>query len=89
MNEGRITVKQVEWIFDRTRDFMVCWVEHPPANDVEWQQLMEQAHDLVKRGRNHPLLMAVMVVALEYLGGVAGPVGGCTGATVGKDGRWS
>ena len=64
MNESRITVKQVEWIFDRTRDFMVYWVENPPTNDVEWQQLMEQVHDLMKRGRDHPLLIGVMVKVL-------------------------
>lgn len=68
MNESRITVKQVEWIFDRTRDFMVHWVEHPPTNDAEWQQLMEQVHDLMKRGREHPLLMGVMVKVLECIG---------------------
>ncbi len=63
-----ITVKQVEWIFDRTKDFMVYWVENPPTNDVEWQRLMEQAHDLMKRGREHPLLVGVMVKVLGYIG---------------------
>ncbi|MDE7211854.1 MAG: hypothetical protein K2O03_10495 [Lachnospiraceae bacterium] len=68
MSEGSITVKQVEWIFDRTRDFMAYWVGNPPTNEGEWRRLMEQVHDLVKRGRNHPLLMGVMVQVLGYIG---------------------
>ena len=63
-----ITVRQVEWIFDRARDFLVYWVENPPTDEEGWQRLMEQAHDLMKRGREHPLLLVVMVGVLGCIG---------------------
>ncbi len=63
-----ITVRQVEWIFDRARDFMVYWVENPPTDEEGWERLMGQAHDLMKRGRDHPLLLAVMVRVLGCIG---------------------
>ncbi len=69
---GRVTVNQVGWIFGRASDFMVRWVGNPPADDQDWAELMGQAHDLMERGRNHPLLMVVMVDILNYLGGEAG-----------------
>ncbi|MDE7298143.1 MAG: hypothetical protein K2N94_04855 [Lachnospiraceae bacterium] len=66
---GGITPNQTEWIFNRARDFTKRWAESPPSSEKEWQELMEQARDLMRRGRNHPLLMGIMVQVLECVNG--------------------
>lgn len=66
--QQKTSVNQVRWIFDQSRDFMKQWVEHPPTCDREWQKFMEQARDLAKRGRNHPLLVGILVQISDYLG---------------------
>ena len=64
---AKITPNQAVWIFDRSRDFMKQWLEHPPISDNEWQELFDQLHNLEKRGRDHPLLVGIMVQVLNSL----------------------
>ncbi len=65
----KLTPSQAEWIFSRSRDFAKRWAEKPPSCEADWQELMEQARDLMRRGRNHPLLMGIVLEVLKCISG--------------------
>ncbi len=73
---GKLTPSQAEWIFSRSRDFAKRWAEKPPSCEADWQELMEQARDLMRRGRNHPLLMGIILEVLKCISGEEGAASG-------------
>lgn len=63
----KLSEQQAEWIFRQCQSFACYWSKYPPESDADWLQMAEQARDLAKRGRNHPLLNSILVQIMNYV----------------------